>query len=123
MNYTPEQDSYIKSVYHSSKGLASIAREQLRGLVVPLPSMPYIRQVWENAELVNHQEVKTIKKIGRKPLQIDQLDLIIDRIRMYGSLNAAAKKLKHAEESVIARLVELGLLEQVIDLEKRVKNP
>ena len=123
MSYTTEQIRYIANVYSSSKGLASIAREQLRGHIVPLPSMPYIRQVWENAGLMNHQEAKTIKKIGRRPISNDELDLIIYRIGMYGSLNAAIRVRGHNEESVKRRLAELNVLQKVLDLEARIKSP
>ncbi|MBI2660435.1 hypothetical protein HYX07_04700 [Candidatus Woesearchaeota archaeon] len=116
MGYTNEQIGYIREAYNSSKGLASIAREQLRGRVAPLPSMPNLRQIWENEGLLNN---RVIKKAGRRPITLGELDSIIDRIKMYGSLKAAARKLKHSEEAVNARLSELGMLEQVLAFEKK----
>ena len=112
MGYTTEQIGYIREAYHSSKGLASIAREQLRGRLVPLLSMPNLRQIWKSEGLL--QEAEPIKKAGRRPITLDELDSIIDRIKMYGSLNAATRQLNHSEEAVKARLSELGVLEQVL---------
>ena len=123
MAYNLEQMRYIQDSYFSSAGILAVAIEQLRGRVEPIPSPSMIKSVWIESRYVNGNEERAQRKTGKKALNIQELDLIIGRMRMYGSLNAAARARGHNEESVKRRLAELNVLKEVIGLEARIKSP
>ncbi|MBI2650798.1 hypothetical protein HYX04_05830 [Candidatus Woesearchaeota archaeon] len=119
MIYNFEQIMDIRRAYGSSRGLISLAREQLRATIDQPPSPSYIRQIWENAGFITDED--TLHQRDKKAITIDQLDFIIQRMEMYGSLNKASTALGHSGEVVRKRLKAIGVLEQVLELEKRLK--
>lgn len=120
MVYNDEQLGYVKESYISSKGLAAIAREQLKGKIDPPPSVSDIRRIWELLGYTNKNTSRN--SFHRAPLNIKELDLIIERIPMYGSLTSAARALGRDPSTAINKLRGFGLLQIVRDLEARTKK-
>ena len=122
MAYNLEQMRCIQESYFSSQGIAALAMEQLRDKIEPLPSTSTIRNVWIESNYLDNYEDGRQRKTGKKALNKRELDFIIERVRMYGSLNAAASARRRNPDSVRKRLRELGVLQEILDLEARIKK-
>ena len=122
MAYNPKQRRYIQDSYFSSQGIALLAMEQLKDKVEPLPSTSMIRSVWIELRYIDNYEDGRQRKAGKKALNILELDFIVERMRMYGSLNAAASARRRSSDSVRKRLRDLGILQEILDLEARIKK-
>ena len=122
--YQGQQRRYISIAYSTSNGSPTLAREQLKAKINPPPSRETIRKYWKE------EGYRLNKNIGgsrfgandKRYINKEKLELIIDRIPIYGSLNGAIRALKHSPKVIKEKLTQLGLLQQVLDLEAKIKN-
>ncbi len=120
MNYSAVQIEYMRDSYATSKGIALLAREQLIGRVDPLPSPAYLRKTWREDGIADVNERGPIKKRGKKSIHSSELDLIVERMQMYGTLTRSAEQFGHGGDAVRRRLKKLGILREVLDLERKI---